>query len=241
MQTLLQKNTTKVGISNSMISPTPISQFAKTKLLVADGQCPKIRALLSDSNAEVLWLGPDQEPLSEITNALDLQRKKGRPIKTLHWVSHGSSGVLQSGLNKVNGSALINAASDLKSWNLEEIALWSCEIGADPNFISLWEELTGAQIWSSSSRLGQVESGHQNWTLHSSGNDIQPRLPVLSAKLLSWPHQLVITADVVFGGANETTTVTFTEDVVFNDYDNSVRGFVLIGVDADPVATANEY
>ena len=58
-------------------------------LIVADGQCPKIRELLAKTLVPVLWLDGEQDPLTSVTEALIKRRHEGQTVETLHWVSHG--------------------------------------------------------------------------------------------------------------------------------------------------------
>ena len=129
---------------------------ALSELLVADGTCPKIRELLATSQAPVLWLDSQQDPLIAISHALEESRANGTPIHTLHWVSHGAPGVLLVGNTTINTKAMLHAQQQLASWQLNTIALWSCSTGADHDFISVLEELTGSTIWASDQALGRT-------------------------------------------------------------------------------------
>ena len=46
-------------------------------------------------------------------------------------------------------------ATELASWGVETIALWSCHVGADAGFVALLEELTGARVLASADWLGR--------------------------------------------------------------------------------------
>ena len=88
---------------------------------------------------------------------------------------------------------LLANAHSLASWGLNTLAFWSCNTGADHNFIALLEELTGASVWSSRDVLGRLENGSTNWTLASrnaSSAAASPALPVAPAQRLAWPAQL---------------------------------------------------
>ena len=143
------------------------AQSSITTLLVADGQCPKIRQLLAKSRVPVLWLEGDQEPLAAISEELSDRRSQGEPVQALHWVSHGSPGVLSVGEKKVDRAALLAATNQLINWRLDQLAIWACNYGADNSALSLWEELLGASIYSSKGILGHVTEGQKHWTLHS--------------------------------------------------------------------------
>ena len=149
-------------------------------LLVADAHCPQIRELLTQSQSPVLWLNADQEPLALISRALSTRRKQGKPVQTLHWVGHGQPGVLLLGGSEINRQSLIAQHEQLKTWQVDTIALWSCSTAADPSFISVLEELSGARVWASDQTLGRLDRNTSHWQLSSrhSGSHRQPALPI---------------------------------------------------------------
>jgi Ca2+-binding RTX toxin-like protein len=77
------------------------------------------------------------------------------PVDTLHLLAHGRSGAFRFGDKWIDAEALKAHASDLASWGVETIALWSCRVGADANFVALLEELTGARVLASAEWLGR--------------------------------------------------------------------------------------
>ena len=125
---------------------------AKT-LVVADGSCPRVRELLIEAHAPVLWL-EGIYPLETVSQALEERRSQGEPVEELHWVSHGRPGVLQVAGRDVDRDSLLKHQELLSDWRIETIALWSCNAGQCQNFTSLIEELTGATVWSSLQPLG---------------------------------------------------------------------------------------
>ena len=141
-------------VSARALPPTAEAASLTSDFLVADGSCPKIRQLLSQALVPVLWLDGEREPLQAISDALAHRRKKGLPVQTLHWVSHGQPGVLQVGQNRVDRAALLAASDQLSHWQVDQLALWACDYGADSSTLSLWEELVGASVFTSSGILG---------------------------------------------------------------------------------------
>ena len=181
--------------SRSSLDSGDLAYFASAtaiELIVADGSCPQIRELLTAADAPVLWLD-DQEPaLETVSRVLTERRTLGQPVDTLHWVSHGSPGQLQLGASRINNDTLLANAHSLANWDLSRLALWSCQAGADHNFIALWEELTGATVWSTASLLGRLEDGSSHWTLTSQRAvtaSIWPALPINPAQRQAWPGQ----------------------------------------------------
>ncbi|MBV2350683.1 DUF4347 domain-containing protein, partial [Synechococcus sp. HK05] len=198
--------------SSTVLSTLCVAQKAGTPtdvLLVADGSCTKIRELLAEALVPVLWLDGDQDPLEAVSAALAQRRRQGQPVQTLHWVSHGSPGVMQVGARAINSANLLANAHNLTQWELSSLALWSCEAGSDRRFIALWEELTGASVWSSSGVLGHLEGGSCDWAVTSSSAIEAPALPVTAAQQQSWTGQLTATSTTTineFGTVNDVYT-----------------------------------
>lgn len=140
----------------------PSATGPTSTLLVADGQCPKIRELLAEALVPVLWLEAGQHPLGTVTAALEMRRQQGQPVETLHWVSHGQPGVLQVGQYRLDRAALLAASDQLSHWQVDRLALWACDYGANSSTLSLWEELVGASVFSSSGILGVNSQGRKN-------------------------------------------------------------------------------
>ena len=160
------------------------------ELLVADGTCPHIRELLAPCHVPVLWLTGQQDPLSVVGRVLAQRRAQGTPVQTLHWVSHGAPGVVFVGDQTINTKALLNAQQELVAWQLRTINLWSCSTGADYNFVSVLEELSGASVWASLGLLGRQADGSSSWHLTNASTKDQPDLPISQSQQLSWSYQL---------------------------------------------------
>jgi len=142
------------SITTSGISTSGIK--AKTELLLLDTSCPQIASLLAGALLPTLALpcgpaGPTSasEAVAAISQLLRDRRTEGQPLHTLHLVAHGKAGAIRLGRHWLDAATLTAHAAELSEWRLEHLALWSCHTGADANFVSLLEELTGARIWSS--------------------------------------------------------------------------------------------
>jgi len=173
------------GLEQINSSTTTQGQKQAT-LIVADGSCPKIRELLAEALVPVLWLEAEQHPLKAVTAALKVRRQQGKPVETLHWVSHGRPGVLQVGGREITRETLVLYRADLGTWGLKNLALWSCRYGAAPVPISLLEEFIGASVFASASDLGRTSEAITQWKLGAT--DIA--IPVNPAKLRRWAHKL---------------------------------------------------
>ena len=139
---------------------------ATSILLVADGRCPQVRQLLAKADAPVLWLCGTNHPFDVISQELARRRSMGQPVDALHLISHGSAGQLHVGDHTINSQSLIDRQQQLSNWNLDDLLLWSCSTAADPTFISLLEEFTGAEVWASASAISRGQPIVQN----SNGN-----------------------------------------------------------------------
>ena len=129
------------------------TQHCADSLVLGDASCLQIRQLLAASKLPASAFNPALTPLESISAALREQRANGRIVRCLHLVAHGEPGVVWVGDQAIDRAALIANAGVLASWGLEVVALWSCHLGADADFIALLEELTGAVVFSSADSL----------------------------------------------------------------------------------------
>ncbi|RNC94284.1 MAG: tandem-95 repeat protein [Synechococcus sp. YX04-3] len=191
-------------------------------LLVADRECPKIRELLAEALVPVLWLEAGQHPLETVTAALETRRQQGRPVQTMHWVSHGRPGVLQVGAQEITRQTLVQHRADLGTWGIKNLALWSCRYGAEPESISLLEEFTGASVFASASALGRTSKSQTHWQLASRAGATDIAIPVDPAHLSRWAYQLGEKMYTTHGGGQKLGYVdksdnSFTDLGKFND------------------------
>ena len=124
-------------------------------LVLGDASVPEIRQLLAAAKLPASELNSDLPPLQAITAELSHARSLGQPFDTLHLIAHGQPGVLSFGDQRIDRAALIADAELLADWGVSTVALWSCHVGADADFIALLEELTGAVVYSSQQWLGR--------------------------------------------------------------------------------------
>ena len=124
---------------------TPATLSSRQGLVVASDLSESLISLKGISPS-ILASGSD--PIKEISRIL-----RDDPVKQLNIVAHGAPGSigLGTGLNK---ETLIANQQQLAEWNVERIALWSCEVAQDKDFIALLEEFTGADVVASKKKLG---------------------------------------------------------------------------------------
>jgi Ca2+-binding RTX toxin-like protein len=130
-----------------------------TTLVIFDSQVIDLpllhTALLPGSISHTIQ--PHQDPIDTITHLLTQTGASKLAI-----VAHGQPGAIQIG-NGVIDRAMLEARSGLlQEWGVDSIALYSCEVGTDAEFIQRFSELTGAQIAASTSKIGAG-----NWELDS--------------------------------------------------------------------------
>jgi len=134
---------------------------AKEQVLAADQSCSQIQALVAGAQLPVLAGAPQEHPLAWISQGLQQQREAGQLIRTLHLIAHGRPGAFRIGNVWIDAEALKAHAAELAHWNLETIALWSCQFGADADVVALLAELSGAHVLASADWLGRCEDDAQ--------------------------------------------------------------------------------
>ena len=123
---------------------------SNSRLVIFDKSL-ELERVFSDAYPEeaCITIAPHQNTFSIIS-----QKLANKTFDELHIVAHGSAGKIYLG-DVIDRFALIANAEDISGWNINNIFLWSCETGASSDFISTFRELSGAQIFSSSEKLGQ--------------------------------------------------------------------------------------
>ena len=129
------------------------NNFEKT-LIIYDTLLQDQKLLTSNFYSDFACHAISALPLENIS--LQLQRN-GRYdyVKDLHILAHGSQNGIYFAGELIDEKTLIANADILKSWNIENLFLWSCEIGKNKNLISLFSELTGANVFSSKEKISR--------------------------------------------------------------------------------------
>jgi Ca2+-binding RTX toxin-like protein len=166
-----------------------------TTLVIFDSQVADLpllyNALLPGSIAHTIQ--PSQDSIDRITHLLTETGATKLAI-----VAHGQPGSIQIGNGAIN-RAMVEARSGLlQEWGLDLIALYSCEVGADTEFVQRFGELTGARIAASTSKVGAG-----NW-------DLDGGMELLSIDRL----------------ADYSDTLTIFSGTAGNDYASTSAGFI---------------
>jgi Ca2+-binding RTX toxin-like protein len=136
---------------------TTIESTITTTLVIFDSQVADLpllyNALLPGSIGHTIQ--PHQDPINHITHLLTQTGATKLAI-----VAHGQPGSIQIGNGKIDRATLETRSGLLQEWGLDSIALYSCEVGVDVEFVRRFAELTGAKISASTGKLGAG-----NWEL----------------------------------------------------------------------------
>ncbi len=153
------------------------------ELLISDPAQAEIRSLAKESKVPVLEWRTSPEEFRRVTDEILARRPR-----VLHVLAHGAPGRVVLGGQLIDSAFLISQADTFRSWGVEEIVLWSCQVGRDREFIKTLEEVTGARIASSTGLIGHETLGG-SWDMVSSSGVVAPPFP--SDVLSAWRHVLV--------------------------------------------------
>ncbi|AFY53007.1 hypothetical protein Riv7116_0403 [Rivularia sp. PCC 7116] len=98
--------------------------------------------------SKVIIIQPNDNEIEQITQTLN----KCTRLKNLHIISNGSPGCLYFGKSHLSLFALRSHASQLKTWTVQNILLYGCNVAAGnvgKEFIKRLHLLTGANIGAS--------------------------------------------------------------------------------------------
>jgi Ca2+-binding RTX toxin-like protein len=136
---------------------TMIKSTTTTTLVIFDSQVADLPllhiALIPGSIAHTIQ--PHQDSIDTITQLLTETGATKLAI-----VAHGQPGAIQIGNGVIDRAMLETRSGLLQEWGVDSIALYSCEVGLDAEFVQRFSELTGAQIAASTNKVGAG-----NWEL----------------------------------------------------------------------------
>ena len=147
-------------------------------------------------------------PLKELTKALTEHRLKKQQVRELHLIAHGSSQGIQLNGEWIDAKTLLGHAAELAQWQIDRLVLWCCHIGQNQAFIAILEELTGAEVFSSSKAINR----NNQKVVSRSGETRELEDLIETDKLLTWQGNLA--APYLRNKATNYETVTFTKSNV---------------------------
>jgi Domain of unknown function (DUF4347)/RTX calcium-binding nonapeptide repeat (4 copies)/Bacterial Ig domain len=131
--------------------------------------------------------------------------------KSLAIVAHGKPGIIHLGRESIDLEVLSVRSGLLQEWCVDEISLYSCEVGADVGFVGKLEQVTGARVAASARKVGAENLGG-SWELE--GN---PDASALwsSTRLMSYSSLLAdVTATTGLDNFNGTVGTTSGNDKI---------------------------
>jgi len=151
---------------NGAIAGTQVTAHMATVLVVFDSRVQELE-LLYDAlipGAAGYTIDTQEDALAVITQLLTQTGARRLAV-----VAHGESGVIHIGATPLNREQLQAKAHLLQEWGVEEIALYSCEVGQDAGFVAELERLTGATVAAAIEKVGSAAQGG-SWELTSTKN-----------------------------------------------------------------------
>uniref|UniRef100_UPI0014834832 DUF4347 domain-containing protein n=1 Tax=Synechococcus sp. UW105 TaxID=337067 RepID=UPI0014834832 len=115
----------------------------------------ELPALRPEAATVTIQLEATANPLATITEALKERRQQGTPAKELHLLAHGNSQGIQVADQWIDQAALLRHASELAHWQISTVVLWCCQIGRNQDFIDLFKEVTGAEVFASQNSINK--------------------------------------------------------------------------------------
>src|ERR671933_783286 len=148
------------------IAGTQVTAQMANVLVVFDSRVQELE-LLYDAivpGAVGYTIDAQQDALTVITQLLTQTGARQLAI-----VAHGEPGVVHLGATLLNREQLHAKAHLLQEWGVEEIALYSCEVGQDAGFVAELERLTRATVAAATGKVGSAAQGG-SWELTSTKN-----------------------------------------------------------------------
>lgn len=163
-----QAHTGAVPVSGSVPNDAPAS--TGSEVVVIDRSLPDLPVLLAGLRPEVHveYFAEGTDIVSSLSSII----KTHQPVKTLHLVTHGASGMIFTAGDVLTRQSLEAKAPEIRSWQKflqadAEILLYGCETGKDASGDSLIKtlaELTSAKVAASTNLTGYKLSGG-DWQL----------------------------------------------------------------------------
>ena len=177
--------------NSSEIAGLPQAVVARQTLVLFDERVSDLPLLYGAllPGAEGYTVSASADAVAEVTR---LVARTG--AKRLAIVAHGAPGVIYLGRQPLNVAVLQDNYALVQAWGLEEIALYSCEVGADANFVAVLEELTGAKVFASAQKVGAEALGGSQLLQHRHKIRICTYLTGVESNLLNAPslHQGIV-------------------------------------------------
>jgi Ca2+-binding RTX toxin-like protein len=176
-----------VATANSLVSASFVSA-ALNSLVVFDSRLSDLDVLYGALLPGAIGhtIGATEDALVVITRLL---AETG--ATKLSIVAHGEPGVVHIGAQPLNLSQLAARSGLLQEWCLDEVALFSCEVGADVEFVGQLAQATGAAVFAANTKVGAAALGG-TWNLAVQSGEQEMTVPWSIADLAGYQAVLAI-------------------------------------------------
>jgi VCBS repeat-containing protein len=199
VHTQTMNNTFDRSVSSAIARISVAEAVKSSALVVFDSRLDDLDVLYGALLPDAMGFTIDDaaDALLEITRLL---AETG--AKRLAIVAHGEPGVVHIGAQPLNLAQINHRAGLIQEWCVEEIAVYSCEVGANAEFVRQLELLTGARVAASTTKVGAQLLGG-NWNLDVAAKEVIA--PFALEQVMAYAHTLVIGTNS-FGYIAEATT-----------------------------------
>jgi hypothetical protein len=152
-------------------------------------------------DADVLVLDRHRDGIAQIGEVL-----RASDFRALQIVAHGSEGELRLGNTSLNLGNLLNYANALRSWQVDEISLYACEVASGAtgrDFVKQLAVVTGASVAAATTKVGNRDLGG-TWSLAVQTGAVTTPLMIENDVLASYAG--ILPQTVNFGNGTETIT-----------------------------------
>ena len=150
-----------------------------------------IKGVLPD--ADVMVLDRHRNGIAQIDEVLRIEH-----FSALQIVAHGSDGELQLGNISLNLSNLLDYATTLQSWQVDEISLYACEVASGAtgrDFVKQLAVVAGAKVAAATAKVGNSALGG-SWNLAVQTGLVAMPLAIKNDVLANYTGLLAVTQRV---------------------------------------------
>ncbi|NEO57595.1 MAG: DUF4347 domain-containing protein [Okeania sp. SIO3B5] len=142
------------------------------------------------AGAKVLVLNPQRDSIAQITEAIGKSK-----ISSLHLVGHGVPGSIFLGGTVLSLANIQQYRPQLLEWGVSEILIYGCNVAAEPQFLQVLHQLTGANIAASTKKVGNAAKGG-SWELETVIGEVETRLTFEPQVIRNYPGVFTFQPDV---------------------------------------------
>jgi hypothetical protein len=162
-EALLASSAEQIEAASVIETLTPNMKISRALVVIDAGVDDReflVKGILPD--ADVMVLDRHCNAIAQIGEVL-----QAGDFGALQIVAHGSEGELWLGNTSLNLSNLLNYATALQSWRVDEISLYACEVASGAtgrDFVRQLAVVTGARVAAATTKVGNRASGG-SWDL----------------------------------------------------------------------------